>query len=225
MKGWRNRFAKTGASAEKVRWRARFWKFCRGIKTWQLLLILLIFTLLTAIFLRLNNLNMLDRANALKAVVAAGQPVDMATIQQKSQELQNYVAHHMNTTTGRIALQNVYDQAFLAVVQANSPKSFAGSDYNAATNSCMPAFRASGYRAWANCVSAAVGTSDADLEAIKTAAPDPNAYYIEYAPARWSFDAAGVSLFICCILVIVIAARLISLIILRIILKIKYRAA
>jgi hypothetical protein len=96
--------------------------------------------------------------------------------------------------------------------------------YQQATDECRPQLFTYGYPAWASCIADKVGTSSVtDLNQNEQAPPDPDAYYVEYAPARWSFDAAGITVFICLMLIIVIVLRLIIAIILRVILKLKYK--
>ena len=225
MKGWRENFADESARGERIRWDRRALKTLREIKTWQLFILLLIFVLLAAIFLRLNNLNMLDRANALKKAVAADTPVNMADIQAKTADLQNYVAHHMNTMVAPIALQNVYNQAAQKAIDANKPPDVDGDKYQQATSDCMPQLQNYGYRAWASCVANEVGTADTSNLAANVPAPDPDAYYVNFASVRWSLDPAGVSLLICLILLVAMIFRFIFMIILRITLRFKYRAA
>ena len=222
MKGWRENFARDDTRANKIRFDKKVLKRLREIKTWQLVIILLIFVLLTAIFLRLNNLNMIDKRAAL---VAADKTGNIAKIDTAAKDLRNYVWRHMNTYTGRVALQTLYDQAAQKAIEASRPPEIDGSKYQQATNDCMPQLHGYGYRAWANCVANAVGISDITTLDTNVTPPDPNAYYVEFAPVRWSFDPAGISLLVCFILAIIIVLRLIFLIILRITLRLKYRAA
>ena len=216
--GWNDR-----ARDKTKRRRVREWlKRLGRVKTWQLLLILLIFVLLTAIFLRLNNLNAVDLQTALKQADKTG---DLAKIDTAAKNLQHYVAHHMNTSLPATPLQTLYDQAAQAAIDSAKPPEIDGSKYQQATDACMPQLRNYGYRAWANCVAQAVGVSNVTSLDTKVSEPDPSAYYIQYAPVRWSFDAAGISLLICLILMFAIILRLVASVILRIIVKFKYRAA
>ena len=90
----------------------------------------------------------------------------------------------------------------------------------------MPQLQNYGYRAWAACVAEKVGTSGVDdLDQNQQAAPSPDAFYVEFAPARWSPDLAGFSLLISFLLAFAVIIRTIIMIILRIILRFKYRAA
>ncbi len=219
MNGWKNHFRDKSKLLRDRRWLKRLGR----IKTWQLLLVLLIFVMLTAIFLRMNNLGMVERRAEL---IAADETGDIEKVTAAAKNLQNFVANHMNTFTGRVALQTLYDQAAQAALEANRPPEIDAGAYQRASEECRPQLTSFGYRAWANCVAAQVGTSNiTDLDQNNVPAPDPDAYYVEYAPARWSFDLAGISLLISLLLAFAIVLRLVLLVILKIVLKIKYRAA
>ncbi|MCL2037438.1 hypothetical protein FWG95_00285 [Candidatus Saccharibacteria bacterium] len=219
MNGWKNHFHDKASLLRDRRWLKRLGQ----IKTWQLLIILLLFVMLTAIFLRLNNLGMIEKRAEL---IAADETGDINKVTTAAKNLQNFVANHMNTYTGRVALQTLYDQAAAAALEANRPPEIDAGAYQRASEECRPQLTSFGYRAWANCVAARVGTSEiTDLDQNNVPPPDPDAYYIEYAPARWSPDLAGISLLISFLLVFVIVLRLVLLLILKLILKFKYRAA
>jgi hypothetical protein len=218
MKGWRNHFRDKASLLRDRRWLRRL----TNVKTWQLLIVLLVFVMLTAIFLRLNNLNMVEYRAALTAADKTG---DIAKVQTAAKNLQNYVAHHMNTSTGRTALQSLYDQAAKATIEASRPPEIPVDVHARAQEECMPNFRRYGYVAWTNCVSEKVGVNSiTDLNQNQQPPPSADAYYVEYASARWSFDLAGISLLICLLLAFAIVLRLVLTIILRITLKLKYRS-
>jgi hypothetical protein len=155
--------------------------------------------------------------------VTADKTGDRTQVIAAAKELQHYVSAHMNTSTGRIALQTLYDQTAQAVLAANKPPNIDAGVYQAATAQCQPQLRIGGYRAWANCVADAVGAGSNPTE--KVPPPNPDLYYLNFASTRWSPDAAGISVLICIVLIVSIVVRLITLIILRIILRFKYRAA
>ena len=159
------------------------------------------------------------------ALIAADKTGNVVKVEAAAKDLQNYVANHMNTYTGRVALQTLYNQAAQKAIDAARPPEIDGSKYQQATQDCMPQLHNYGYRAWAACVANEVGISDVTTLTVNVATPDPDAYYVEFAPVRWSLDLAGISLLICIVLAIIIIVRLIFLIALRIILKIKYRTA
>lgn len=162
-----------------------------------LMLALLLLALASAIFLRQNNLNMAKLRDQLVAVDDTG---DVNQVQQAARKLQNYVAHHMNTTTGRVALQTLYNRAAEQAMAQSKPPEISTDVYQQATNDCKPQLINYGYRAWASCVATKVGLNATTILATaEVSAPDPDLYYVDYAPARWSFDLAGVSLLLFCL--------------------------
>ncbi|MDR0955860.1 MAG: hypothetical protein LBM73_01890 [Candidatus Nomurabacteria bacterium] len=199
------------------RWRL---KKLSQIKTWQLLVILLALLLVAGIFLRLNNLGMVERR---QAVLNADKADDTNGLYKSAQELQNYVAHHMNTTTGRIALQYSYDRDVQAAVQAAKPAGVDAGKYQAATESCQSQVYVSGYRGYAQCVANAVGENAASVNA-QADLPDADAYYLNFAAPHISLDPAGISVILAGLALLLIAARLIGALVLRIILRFKYKA-
>jgi hypothetical protein len=162
---------------------------------------------------------MMERRDAL---IEADKTGNITEVQEAARGLQNYVAHHMNTQTGKVALQTLYNQEFKKIAEANTIPDVKNGDYQAAMVKCRQAYPRGG-TGWAKCVANSVGVSEVDITTEPL--PSPDAYYVEYVPARWSFDLAGVSIFICFLLIISIILRLITVLILRIILKFKYRAA
>lgn len=166
-----------------------------GWLIWVILVIVLIISSVASVlFLRMNNQNMVRYRDNL---VAADKTGDAKQVQRAAKLLQNYVAGHMNTATGKIALQTLYNQAAEKALEASKPIEVSTDVYQAATEACKPELTNRGYRAWADCVANKVGSTGAySLDANKQAAPDPDIYYIEYAPARWSIDLAGISLMI-----------------------------
>jgi len=205
--------------SDKIHFHRRFLGLLKHIKTWQLLVVLLLFIMLTAIFLRLNNINMMDKREAL---IEADKTGDITVVQEAAKNLQNYVAHHMNTSTGRVALQTLYDQAFNKIVETNKIPDVENGDYQAAMVKCRQIYPRGGTN-WAKCVADSVGVSEVDITTEPL--PSPDAYYVSYVPARWSFDLAGFSMLICFLLTIAIILHLVFIIILKVILKFKYRAA
>ena len=53
-----------------------------------------------------------------------------------ARKLQRYVAGHMNTTTGRVALQTLYNQAAQKALEEAKPAEVDSSGYNLAANAC-----------------------------------------------------------------------------------------
>lgn len=211
MNGWN----KTHNLRRNRKWLKRL----TNIKTWQLLIILLFFVMLAAIFLRLNNLGMVERRHEL---IEADKTGDIVRVQEAATRLQNYVARHMNTATGPMALQNTYDVSVQAAIEAVRPPDINSEAYQAATDNCEARFRGNSV-AVANCVTAWVGeNSGANFQ--EPVMPNSDAYYLSFAPPRISLDPAGISVLMCILIIVVILARFVTVVILRVLLRYKYRS-
>ena len=184
----------------------------RSGPVWVALIVLAIILVpLTALLLRQNNLNMVELRNQLVETDKTG---DVAQVESAARKLQNYVAHHMNTATGRVALQTLYDQAADQAMEASKPPEISSDIYRQATNDCRPQLVNYGYRAWASCVATRVGLNSATTLAVADdVAPDPDLYYVDFAPARWSADPAGLCMLALIIILLVLIVKLLLVII------------
>lgn len=209
-RGHRDKAATDGGSILRlpvVQNHRRFW-------VWSILVLLAaVLAILSAVFLRQNNLNMAQLRDEL---VAADETGDIEQVQLAAQRLQNYVAHHMHTMTGRIALQTLYEQAAEQAMEASKPPEISTDIYTRATNDCKPQL-AYGYRSWASCVATKVGlNSTTTLAVADEVAPDPDLYYVEYAPVRWSADLAGICLLLLTVDLIILGVGLLAVVIRKI---------
>ena len=144
--------------------------------------------------LRANNQNMVNLRDAL---IKADKSGDTGKVEIAAKNLQHYVAAHMNTDTGRVALQASYNKAAEAAMEAAKPAEIDSTVYQTAADNCRPQLTNYGYRAWASCVSDAVGTnSSVSVVTAEEVAPDPDLYYVDYASPQWSNDLAGWSIII-----------------------------
>lgn len=184
--------------------------------SWVVLILLaIILALISTFALRQNNLNM---TNLRDELVTADETGDVEAVQTAAQKLQNYVAHHMNTVTGKVALQTLYNQAAEEAMEASKPADISTDVYQQATEACKPQLTNYGYRAWASCVATKVGlNATTTLATADDVAPDPDLYYVEYAPARWSADLAGISLLLFCVVMAILIIRIIVLIIVKLV--------
>ena len=73
-------------------------KNLQRIKTWQLIILLIIVGFIAATFLRLNSIGMVQRREAVISADKQGNEEDIIT---RLYDLQRYVAAHMNTDLGR----------------------------------------------------------------------------------------------------------------------------
>lgn len=199
-------------------------KQLQRVKTWQLVSLLLLAVLVAATFLRLNNIGMLERRDAVYAADKAG---DSEILKNRLYDLQRYVSAHMNANPDRIALEGQYQrdsEKAKARAEASGSSNPNGNVYQKAADVCDPIGRAQGWR-WPDpryiaCVDqelskypAATGmTSGIQL-------PDVNLYYHSFVSPIWSPDFAGWSVIICLVIATMIVARLIGLLVLRAMLR------
>lgn len=191
------------------------------IKTWQLLVLLLLIGFISATFLRLNNIGMVQRRDAVLAADKAGDPT---VIESRLYDLQRYTAEHMNTETGAFYLEGQYRRDAQALVDAAKNDDNPNGNINAKAEAvCRPQ-----YTVW----SPAYVQCFTDELAKYPPSPDPtqnvtlpsvNLYRHNFDDPLWSPDFAGWSVAVGVVIVLMIITRLITLVILRLLLKHHYR--
>lgn len=191
------------------------------VKTWQLLIIFILLSFVAATFLRLNNIGMIQRRDA---VLAADKDGNVATIQSRLYDLQRYSAAHMNSDTGPFYLEQQYRRDAQKAVDAAKDQGNPNGNINAKAEAvCRPQ-----YRVW----SPAYVQCFADELAKYPPSPDPtqnvtlpstSLYRHEFVSPLWSPDFAGWSVAVCGVVLLMIIARLVSLGILRLLLKKHYK--
>lgn len=191
------------------------------VKTWQLLILLVLVGFMAATFLRLNNIGMIERR---AAVLAADEVGDATVTQSRLYDLQRYVVEHANASTGTFFLEYQYRRDVQKLVEAASNDSNPNGNINAKAEAvCKPQ-----YTVW----STAYVQCFADELAKYPPSPDPaqnitlpgvDLYRHSYDSPLWSPDFAGWSLVVCAGLIALIITRLVSLGILRLLLKRHYR--
>lgn len=190
----------------------------RSVKTWQLVLILILLTGASAFFLRQNNLHMVELRNLVKKADEENKDVDKALL-----ALQHYVSAHMNTDLGDgVALQHTYERAYTAAVQAaaNSTNPNAPA-YTKAEAECQPVFeRTRSFPAYTQCAHDKLSqlSPDQDILAnLKT--PSPDLFRYNYASPAWSADIAGFTVVLTLIVALMIVFRTVIYFVLRAILR------
>lgn len=195
-------------------------KQLQRVKTWQLVVLLVLMGFVAATFLRLNNIGMAQRRTA---VIDADKTGDQVAIKSRLVDLQRYVSSHMNTYMGTIYLEEQYkrdtEAANKAAASDNNPN---GNIFKKAQDICAPKFSDLGHYSlpYQQCVldelnkypAASALTSSLKL-------PKAESYRHSFASPLWSPDFAGFSVLICLLILLVIIARLIGLLVLRILLK------
>lgn len=193
------------------------------VKTWQLVLLLLLSLLLSATFLRLNNIGMIERRTA---VLNADNQGDSLVTQQRLFDLQRYSAAHMNANTGPIYLEAEYKRDVRKITDAQSSQTATENDRKEADRVCQARYPGGWSLAYVYCfteqlsnaVKARGGTYD------QKPLPSPELYRHEFYSPYWSPDFAGFSLLLSGFITLVIVLRLLGLLILRLMLRKHYKA-
>jgi hypothetical protein len=196
-------------------------KRLQRIKTWQLLVVLLLVGFITATFLRLNNIGMIQRREAVQTADKAGNTADMTN---RLYDLQRYSVSHMNADSGVFYLEQQYRRDVQKIVDGAKNVGNPNGNVNVKADAvCKPQ-----YTAW----SPAYVQCFADELAKFPPSPDPvqnvtlpstDLYRQSFVSPLWSPDFAGWSVLGCIAIIIVIVVRLISLGVLRLLLKQHYR--
>jgi len=198
-------------------------KDLQRVKTWQLLILLLLAGFISATFLRLNNIGMVERRAAVMAADEAG---NSETTINRLYDLQRYVAAHMNTDLGKgVYLEASYKRDSQAALdRASSDTNPNGNIYKKAQEVCAPRF--SQYStAYLQCTTGELAKYPSASELIgAVASPNPNTYVHDFASPIWSPDFAGFSLLVCLAIILLIIIRLIGIGILKLMLRRHYQS-
>ncbi len=197
-------------------------KQLQRVKTWRLVVLLILMLFLTATFLRLNNTGMVARRHAIAAADKSGNVDDIAA---RIYDLQRYSAAHMNANTGVFYLQEQYnrDVQKQAVDASGSGSARALEIRRAAEDVCKPQFNGWS-QAYVRCYVDELNKHPADeIASAKLQLPSAAQYRYSFVSPAWSPDFAGWSIVICFGLLFMIAMRLMSMVVLRLLLKRHYR--
>lgn len=184
----------------------------RRIKTWQLVLLLLLVGLIAATFLRLNNIGMIQRRTA---VITADKAGDAETIRARLFDLQRYSAAHMNADTGTVYLAEQYKRDTQASIEAASARDSSNNINAKADATCKAQFH--GYsQAYVQCFAGELAKYPSGISGPdKANLPNPSLYSHDFFSPDWSPDFAGFSVLICLLVTLVIIVRLLGLLLLR----------
>ena len=198
----------------------------KRVRTWQLVVMLLIGLVLSAAFLRLNNLEMDKRRTA---VMQADKLADREATKQGLIELQRYVSAHMNTSLGNgFYLEHQYNRdkeaALTAATSTTNPNSAV---YQQASIECRNRFQggvASFRNDYVACVAERVrALSPSTDPSVGLKLPKAESYYYNFASPLWSPDLAGIMVLFCLIVTSVILLRTIAAVVLRVVLKHRFK--
>ena len=196
-------------------------KRIQSIKTWQLLILLLLALFLSATFLRLNNTGMIARQ---KAVISADKSGNTQEIMSRIYDLQRYSASHMNADTGALYLQEQYNRDVKAAVAAVSGSGDGSDSPQARADAiCNPNLQSHGYsQAYQDCMLRELSREGQVLDPGSIKLPPPTLYRYSFAAPLWSPDFAGWSVLLSAAITLVIAVRLVVLVLLKIMLRRRY---
>ena len=179
---------------------------------------------ITATFLRLNNIGMIQRRDA---VLQADKGTDTTITQTRLYDLQRYVAAHMNANMGVIYLEGQYKRDSQKVIEsASSDSNPNGNVTKKAQEVCGPKYAHLGSysQAYEQCMISQINSfapPEAGPSEVKL--PPTDQYRFSFVSPLWSPDFAGFSVLICLLIVFTIFARLAAIGILKLILKIQHR--
>lgn len=176
---------------------------------------------ISATFLRLNNVGMVQRRDA---VMVADEQGNGEVTRNRVLDLQHHVSLHMNTGQNDVYLASQYERDRAALIQQAAQSSESGEVINQKVDAiCKPQF--SGYsQAYVECFAreyAKYSPGGDPVSQVKM--PDKDKYRFVFAPPLWSPDFAGFAILGCIVIVLVIIGRLLTLVILRLLLKRKYQ--
>ena len=196
-------------------------KNIQRVKTGQLVVLLILMGFVSATFLRLNNVGMVQRRDA---VIAADKQGNAEATRNRVLDLQRYVSAHMNTSQNDVYLSAQYERDKAALVQQAAASGESGEVINAKVDAiCKPQF--SGYnQGYVQCFAreyAKYAPGHDPVSQVKM--PDTEKYRFVFTSPLWSPDFAGFSLLICVVIVAVIIGRVFALGVLRLLLKSKYQ--
>ncbi|MEP7204960.1 MAG: hypothetical protein ABI716_02085 [Candidatus Saccharibacteria bacterium] len=197
-------------------------KELQRVKTWQLVILLILACFVAATFLRLNNIGMTQRRSA---VLAADESNDNAVTINRLYDLQRFVSAHMNTDMGKGLylepsykrdVQSAYDRAS----QSSNPN---GNIYKKAQEVCAPQFTRYS-TAYLQCTTGELAKYPAASDLVNSVKlPLADSYLHVFVSPGWSSDFAGWSVVVCLVIGLMIAVRLASLGVLRILLRQHYK--
>ena len=200
-------------------------KRLQRIKTWQLLILLVIAGFLAVPFLRLNNIGMVQRREAVLAADRDGNDADVAT---RLYDLQRYVAAHMNADTGQFDLQGQYQRdKQKAIDEAANATAGSNNIHNQAEATCRaryPDYRAGSQLAYQQCFLDEIDKyPPASRTETNVVLPSAGLYRHSFASPLWSPDFAGFSVLAFLLIAFLIIVRMIALVVLHLVLKFRYR--
>lgn len=192
----------------------------RLVKTWQLLVLFVLLAFVAATFLRLNNVGMLQRLDAV--ISADKEGADQTDIRARLFDLQRYVNSHMNTDTGVFYLAGQYERDTQKVLDEIN-QTTGGASVNAKAEAiCKPQFTHYTY-AYTECMLNEILKQKVADPTATPKKPNPDLYRHYYVSPLFTWDFAGLSVLLSLAILVIILARGVSLALLKMLLKRHYR--
>lgn len=190
-------------------------KRLQRVKTWHLLVIFVLMIFVSATFLRLNNIGMVQRRTAVLSADEAG---EKDVIKERLYDLQLYVTSHMNADLGKgIYLESSYKRDVQKAYESVETDSQV---YQLAQEYCMPQF-SYWSQAYVQCTLSELAKYP---EAATPVLPDVGVYLHVYVSPFWSPDFAGWAMLICVAIFVMIIARVAGYLILKMLLKYRHKS-
>ena len=199
-------------------------KRVQAIKTWQLFILLIFSLFISATFLRLNNIGMIQRREAIAGADKAGNSEEIA---QRLYDLQRYAAAHMNADPGAVYLQEQYNRDVkAAVTQASGDLDGYDTPQARADAICNPNLQSHGYsKAYQDCMLRELSREGQVVDPGTIKMPNPSLYRYSFVSPLWSPDFAGWSVLVAILLLVIIVVRIVIALVLRLLLRHHYRQA
>ncbi len=192
------------------------------VKTWQLIIVLIIVGFVAATFLPLNSIGMVQRRDA---VITSDKEGNNDAIINRLYDLQQVVSAHMNTDLGRgVYLEHSYNRDLQDWQQNQygdaNPN---GNIYKKAQEICAPQFSNYSY-AYLQCTTNELAKFPAAADpATDTSKPRQEAYIHAFTAPIWSPDFAGWSVLVFGVVLLLIIIRFVSLVSLQLMLRRHYK--
>ncbi len=199
-------------------------KRVQAIKTWQLFILLILSLFISATFLRLNNIGMIQRREAIAGADKAGNSEEIA---QRLYDLQRYAAAHMNADPGAVYLQEQYNRDVkAAVTQVSGDLDGYDTPQARADAICNPNLQSHGYsKAYQDCMLRELSREGQVVDPGTIKMPTPSLYRYSFVSPLWSPDFAGWSVLVSILLLVIIVVRIVIALVLRLLLRHHYRQA
>ncbi len=192
------------------------------VKTWQLLVLLVLMGFVSATFLRLNNIGMVERRTA---VYEADKTGNDSITKSRLYDLQRYISAHMNTNIDKgVFLAATYNRDYKAQLsEVANYTNENGNIFKKAQEICAPQF-SYWSQVYVQCTADELAKFPSGKELVSSVNLPMGPYLYTYESPQWSPDFAGWSLVFCVVILIMILMRFIGVVILRIVLRHHYKS-